>query len=95
MVKSQITLMEGEVLNNENKRNAFLWLQSYIEQLGVRTKKTGCNAQGHTAFSSPASANANTCSPPTGILVLHRKPAQLRASQGLVMEVRGWSRDLW
>lgn len=41
MVKSQITLMEGEVLNNENKRNAFLWLQSYIEQLGVRTKKTG------------------------------------------------------
>lgn len=41
MVKSQITLMEGEVLNNENKRNAFLWLQSYTEQLGVRTKKTG------------------------------------------------------
>lgn len=41
MVKSQITLMEGEVLNNENKRNAFLWLQSYIEELGVRTKKTG------------------------------------------------------
>ena len=41
MVKSQITLMEGEVLNSENKRNAFLWLRSYIEELGVRTKKTG------------------------------------------------------
>lgn len=37
---------------------------------------TGWHEQGRTAFSSPASANANTCSPPTGILVLHRKLAQ-------------------
>ena len=41
MVKSQITLMEGEELNSDNKRNAFLWLQSYIEELGLRSKKTG------------------------------------------------------
>ena len=35
MVKSQIILMEGEALDSDNKRNAFLWLQSYIEELGL------------------------------------------------------------
>lgn len=41
MVKSQIILMEGEALDSDNKRNAFVWLQSYIEDLGLRSTNTG------------------------------------------------------
>ena len=68
---------------------------------------TGWHEQGRTAFSSPASANANTCSPPTGILVSHRKLAQgitgynhnnivplpLRSPSPIPHNGEGWARN--
>ena len=41
MITSQITLMEGQMLDSTKNRNAFHWLHQYIEELDQRSKMTG------------------------------------------------------
>ena len=41
IISSQITLMEGETLNSNKNRNAFLWLHQYIEKLGQSSNTIG------------------------------------------------------